>query len=955
MTISKTHIDAISDANWLRLKENQPTIRLNDSQQTAIKKLLGLSDFCAELLIHNQSFVDDVLASIESPDARIDYNEALKTCLCDITEQQFMEGALRDSRNRFMLKIAALDLLNLQSIERSLHDTSCLSEALINAAYHWLYNDFCSRYGTPQGEHGSQPLLILGMGKLGGKELNFSSDIDLIFCYPSSGEVTGRRKPLEHQQFFTKLAQQLIHALDASTQKGRVFRVDMRLRPLGDSGPLVMNMSAFEDYYQEQGREWERYAMVKARVLNDSSEYSEELQQILRPFVYRRYIDFSAMDSLRGMKDLINQEVRRRKLTNNIKLGPGGIREVEFIAQSFQLIKGGRITELQSPSLLSTLNQLSKENLLTDDDKETLKASYLYLRKVEHSLQQFADQQTQELPDSELDQDRLAHVMQTSSYSEFETLLTEHRNIINHQFQLLIGESPNANQYQAPEHMDDMRDIWQLSLPNDEMTDIFKRYMDATSADSFSLKVIDLKRQIEKKRPSPKATDTLHILVPQLLCHVITTTEKSAKNTDKVELIGRINHILLSILRRTTYLQLLVENQGAQQQLTRLCFASPWIAEQIAIHPILLDELLNPAALYKPTPYGEFASELRQILLRVEPDDLELQMETLRQFKQVQQLRVASADVTNATSVMKVSDYLSFLAESLIDEVVNLAWQQMVIRYGEPKGTSAEDKKFAVIAYGKLGGLELGYGSDLDLVFVHNTATNSVTSGKKSIDANQFYIKLAQRMMHLFMTKTPSGQLYEVDMRLRPSGNSGLLVCHLNTFEHYQNEQAWTWEHQALVRTRVVFGNSELTAQINQIRQGVLSKKRTKEQLKLDVSEMREKMRNHLNKGNQGWLDIKQDHGTIADVEFLVQYWVLLHAHISKSLSNWPDNVRILQQLSHHKIISEQVRDQLTQAYLDYRNQSHRLALQQSPNLVPRTEFSEHQNNVTRIWQETFG
>lgn len=953
MTISHTQIDATSDANWLRLKEKHPTLRLNDSQQTAIKKLFGLSDFCAELLTNDQRLIDDVLASIESPDSIIDYTEALNNCLYNITEQRAMEGILRDSRNRFMLKIAALDLLNLQSIDRSLYDTSRLSDALINAAYHWLYKAFCSQYGTPQGGYGPQPLLILGMGKLGGKELNFSSDIDLIFCYPSSGELTGRRKSLEHQQFFTKLAQQLIHALDVTTQKGRVFRVDMRLRPLGDSGPLVMNMSAFEDYYQEQGREWERYAMVKARVLNDSSEYSEELQQILRPFVYRRYIDFSAMDSLRGMKELINQEVRRRKLTNNIKLGPGGIREVEFIAQSFQLIKGGRITELQSPSLLSILEQLTKEGLLTDGDKEALKGSYLYLRKVEHSLQQFADQQTQVLPDSELDQHRLALVMQSSSYSEFEIALAEHRNIINQQFQLLIGDSPNETPYQASEHVDDMRDIWQLSLPEIEMADIFQRYMDAKSADLFSLKVIELKQQIEKKRPSPKASDTLKLLIPQLLCQVI-TTEKSAQSSDKVELLSRINHILLSILGRTTYLQLLVENQGAQHQLTRLCFASPWIAQQIAIHPILLDELLNPAALYKPTPYNEFTSELRQILLRVEPDDLELQMETLRQFKQVQQLRVASADVTNATSVMKVSDYLSFLAESLIDEVVNLAWQQMVVRYGEPEGASAEDKKFAVIAYGKLGGLELGYGSDLDLVFVHNAASNSITSGKKSIDANQFYIKLAQRMMHLFMTKTPSGQLYEVDMRLRPSGNSGLLVCHLNTFEHYQNEQAWTWEHQALVRTRVVFGAPKLTAQINAIRQGVLGKKRTKEQLKIDVSEMREKMRNHLNKGNQEWLDIKQDQGTIADIEFMVQYWVLLNAHISKSLSNWPDNVRILQQLTHHKIITEEVREQLTQAYLDYRNQSHRLALQQAPNLVPKTRFEEHQNNVKRIWRETF-
>ncbi|MDC0601810.1 bifunctional [glutamate--ammonia ligase]-adenylyl-L-tyrosine phosphorylase/[glutamate--ammonia-ligase] adenylyltransferase [Aliiglaciecola sp.] len=953
MITNSSLINATIEAHWQRLQDNQPELELTSTQLKTLKRIIGLSDFCAELIINKPSLISTVLATLKNPDGIIDYEVEISAGLAMADNQSSMEALLRDFRNQYMLQIAVLDLLNLQSTERSLLDISCLADALINGAYDWLYKAFCQQYGTPQGPHGAQPLLILGMGKLGGKELNFSSDIDLIFCYPSSGEVKGRRKPLEHQQFFTKLAQQLIHALDATTQHGRVFRVDMRLRPLGESGPLVTNMSAFEDYYQEQGREWERYAMVKARILNSTGEYAQELQQVLQPFVFRRYIDYSAMDSLRDMKALINQEVRRRKLNNNIKLGSGGIREVEFIAQSFQLIKGGRIPELQASSILLTLNQLNQQGFVDDHDYHTLLDSYLFLRKVENTLQQIADQQTQLLPDCDLDKARLAEVMNAPTYEAFEQLLREHREKINQQFQLLIGETPNTPQSQSLEHVDDMQDIWQLSLPQEEMTDIFQRHMPINTAATFSIQIIDLKKQIIKKRPSPKATDTLNILIPQLLSHVITTDPLAINNSNKVELLNRIIHIVLSILRRTTYLQLLLENQGAQQQLARLCFASPWIAEQIAIHPILLDELLNPAILYRPTPYDEFSSELRQMLLRVEPDDLELQMETLRQFKQIQQLRVACADVTNAMPIMQVSDYLTFLAEAIIDEVVNLAWQQMVARYGEPLGTTSQDKKFAVVAYGKLGGLELGYGSDLDLVFLHCAEPDGTTCGKKPIDTNQFYIKLAQRIMHLFMTKTPSGQLYDVDMRLRPSGNSGLLVCHVKTFEHYQVEQAWTWEHQALVRTRVVYGKPDFTAQINQIRQNILSLKRDQHQLKKAVAQMREKMRAHLNKGTADLLDIKQDFGAIADIEFMVQFWVLANTHVTKSLCMWSDNVRILEQLTAHNIISKETKNQLTTAYLDYRNQSHRLALQQASNHVPKSQFIEHQNNVKRIWQET--
>ncbi|MDO6691896.1 bifunctional [glutamate--ammonia ligase]-adenylyl-L-tyrosine phosphorylase/[glutamate--ammonia-ligase] adenylyltransferase [Aliiglaciecola sp. 3_MG-2023] len=954
MNTSFPLLTSTADKYWQQLCEISSIEEQPEPIQTQIKRLLGLSDFIRDTVLSDPLKLPPLIETLTNPRQNIDYQKELTTQLEKVSTEAELLDCLRIFRKQHMVAIAALDLLNLQSIEHSLTVTSELADVLIKGTYFWLYEHFCARYGTPMGEFGPQPLLILGMGKLGGKELNFSSDIDLIFCYPSKGEIENGKKTLEHQQFFNRLAQRIIHALHHTNQQGQVFRVDMRLRPLGESGPLVMHMAAFEDYYQEQGREWERYAMVKARILNDQSEYAEELHNILKPFIYRRYLDYSAIDSLREMKSLINQEVRRRGLTNNIKLGSGGIREVEFIAQSFQLIKGGREPRLQFPSILYTLAQLTELDLLPEEEYLQLKKSYLFLRKVEHCLQQFADKQTQVLPDTPLDQARLSAVMNCDDYCQLQQQLNEHSSWINQQFQMLIGDNSNENEAQDMTQTSAFVDAWKLDLTPQEISDLFTQVASKETSESLAHHILELKSSVEKKHPSPKAIVALNTLVPQLLASIICLDESNLDGSELSVLLDRIAHILLTVLRRTTYLQLLVENQGAQQQLVRLCHASPWIAEQIAKYPILLDELLNPVLLYHPTELKEYPDELRQSLLRVEPDDLELQMETLRQFKQIQQLKIAAADVTGVLPIMKVSDHLTFLAEAIINEVVNMAWEQMKQKYGIPDGSSDQNKKFAVIGYGKLGGIELGYGSDLDLVFVHQCDSQITTNGKKSIEANQFYTKLAQRIMHLFMTKTPSGQLYEIDMRLRPSGNAGLLVCHVNGFEQYQLQEAWTWEHQALVRARVVIGSPELTQHIEAIRRDVLCKPRDIETLQQDVTSMRHKMREHLNKGNENWLDVKQDAGAMADIEFLVQFWVLKNAQHCPKMVDWSDNVRLLQQLCSANYISADDKTRLTEAYLDYRNRSHRLTLLEKDNLVDKSQYSEHQKNVKAIWETTF-
>lgn len=938
-----------AESYWQRLQQSCAQTPLLEDNENSIKQILALSDFVAEALIRTPTMLETLLNQGLLQQNQVDYQQQLSLALENVSSEEQLQQCLRQFRALHMVRLAWRDLLNMQDIETSLQHVSTLADNLIMQASQWLYQHLCQRYGTPQGEHGPQPLLVIGMGKLGGKELNFSSDIDLIFAFPSSGATSGGRKSVEHQQFFTRLAQKLITALNQVTTDGQVFRVDMRLRPFGESGPLVANFAALEDYYQEQGREWERYAMVKGRILNPQSALKDELQSILKPFVYRRYLDYGAIDSLRKMKQLINQELRRRGLKNNIKLGRGGIREVEFIAQSFQLIRGGREPALRHQSLLTTLKQLEQLDILNLQEYQQLSEGYLFLRKTEHCLQQFADQQTQLLPDDKLNQQRLCQVMGYDNYPAFLACLQQHMQYIHQQFLLLVGGAEEEQEQQDDEELSSCKDLWQLALEPDEQLTLLQQWLNEDKSQQMITHLHTLKHQVAKRHIGQKGQDTIAKLIPRLL---LTTLKYPQQEVDK--LFQRLVTVLCAILGRTTYLDLLNENQGAADQLVKLCAASPWIAEQMARFPLLLDELLNPVALYQPTPLDQYAAELRETLLRVEPDDLEQQMEVLRQFKLSQQLRIAAADVTAAVPVMKVSDHLTYLAEAILDQVISLSWQQVSVRFGVPIGHDLHNSGFAVLAYGKMGGIELGYGSDLDLVFIHNADNNCVTDGKKSISAQQFYIKLAQRIMHHFNTKTVYGELYEADLRLRPSGNSGLLVCHINGFAQYQLQEAWTWEHQALVRSRFVWGHQQLAKEFSAVRQQVLCQPRQRTELASEVTTMRKKMRDHLTNAEIPGIDLKQDQGGIADIEFLVQYWVLAHAHLHPDLCLCSDNVRILQSLSQAGVITTQQQQRLNNAYLHFRNTNHRLALQQQAKAHATAEIDDFRAEVTAIWQQVF-
>lgn len=910
------------------------------------KHIITLSEFvlrsalqAPEIVIN--LFVTENVYQHESPHYQSLLKERLKSC---ISEDE-LHRELRLFRLEHMVSIAIADLVLNIALDESLKRLSELADALILEALAWL-SEFCyKKWGIPTNSQGeTQPLLVYGMGKLGGKELNFSSDIDLIFVYPESGETTGTRRTLDNQQFFTRLGQKLITALHQKTEDGFVYRVDMRLRPFGESGPLVLTFNAIEDYYQEQGRDWERYAMLKARLIGQGA-YHGQLSSLLRPFVYRRYIDFSVIDSLRRMKMMISQEVRRKKLIGNIKLGAGGIREVEFIVQVFQLIRGGRIKDLQQRSLLTVLPILVRHQEITAHSQQVLEKAYRFLRRVENIIQAIDDKQTQTLPDNPLDQARILHVLGDETFPTWQHFLDYLQRLtsgVHQEFIVLIGEE-SPNHKMEDEHW---MTLWESDWQDEESIEWILAHQPDWNAEKTWQLLIDLKRDFKQRSIGNRGRQILTKLVPLIISHIANI------NGNEVTL-ERTTWLLEKIVTRTAYLELLYENEGALKHLVKLCQASSWLAEHIAKYPILLDELIDPKLLNNPPELSSYSAELRQVLLRIPEEDLEAQMDMLRQFKQAQQLRIAAGDIVGVLPVTKVSDHLTALAEAIVGEVVNMAWQQVSERFGIPTSLAeTDDKGFAVIGYGKTGGCELGYSSDLDLVFIHNCKIDDITNGKKPVVASQFYVKLAQRIMHIFNTRMNNGILYELDMRLRPSGNSGVLVVNIETFKQYQNEEAWTWEHQALVRARAVYGQKQIIEQYNDIRHDILIQNRDEALLRQDVIDMRNKMRGHLDKSTSELCDIKQGKGGLVDIEFLTQYLVLNYSAKHHDVCKYSDNYRLFITFAEFGILTDKQKDVLINHYCQLRDFGHKTSLQNESAMMNCEQFLPFADEVTTIVQQ---
>lgn len=958
----------ISTEVYQRIIDHQQDL---DSDIGKLVYAIAMSDFFAEVLRKQPDFLLSCWQQAPNFSACNDYPHRLSQILANITDEAELYRALRQFRYQEMAKLSFCQSLNLASVEQIFIRLSQLAESLIIGARDWLYKKACTEMGTPIDSNG-QPmqLYILGMGKLGGFELNFSSDIDLIFTYPANGETVGARKSVENSKFFMRLGQRLINALDEFTADGFVYRTDMRLRPFGENGALALSFGAMEQYYQDQGRDWERYAMIKGRVLGmqPQDQHAQYLQKMLRPFVYRRYIDFSVIQALREMKGKIEREVRRRGLVDNIKLGAGGIREIEFIVQVFQLIRGGREVNLQSHQLLHLLPELVRLTLLTPTQQKHLQQAYLFLRRTENILQAINDQQTQQLPENELDRLRLVQATQTftqqnenqqiewisypiQDWQSFYTVLQQHQGKVREIFDNLIGNDKEEKVSRSQNKDNPWQDILDPDLSNQELEQLLETQ--GLNEQDFELalqRFIQFRTELTRRPIGSRGRDVLNQLIPNLLQQIFQQDPHLLVN-----LLARMLNIIEQILTRTTYLELLLENPQALQQLMELCTKSKLIAEQVARHPILLDELLDRKTLLNPPPYQQYADELKQYLLRLDPNDEEQILDGLRQFKQATLLRVACADILGALPVMKVSDHLTFLAEAIIEAVVNLAWKLVSARFGVPEHLKDNEKGFLVVGYGKLGGIELGYKSDLDLVFLYESATNSQTIGaKRSLDSNQFYLRLAQKILSIFSLNTFAGVLYEVDMRLRPSGESGLLCSSISAFEDYQLNEAWTWEKQALVRSRAVYGVPHLRQKFEQIRRKVLTNPRNSTLLKQDIVEMREKMYTHLANPHSEQFNLKTDRGGITDIEFIAQYLVLANAPVNPELSQWSDNVRIFDVMAEHQVISQKLSEQLKQCYVDLRNQIHHLNLLGEAIVVEPHIFQAERIFIQETWQTLF-
>jgi glutamate-ammonia-ligase adenylyltransferase len=929
----------------------------------ALRRVCALSDFVHEQAQRAPELLAELGASGEL-ERRLQGGELraqLQAALADCGDEDELGRRLRRFRNRQQMRIIWRDLTRQADLAETCRDLSDLADASIDGAYQWLFPRHCEQFGTPIGRRSGQVqhMVILGMGKLGAHELNLSSDIDLIFGYPEGGETEGVKRSLDNQEFFIRLGQRLIKALDAITVEGFVFRVDMRLRPYGSAGALVLSFNALEQYYQDQGRDWERYAMIKARVVGGDQAAGKQLLEMLRPFVYRRYLDFSAIEALRSMKQLIQQEVRRKGMSDNVKLGSGGIREVEFIAQAFQLIHGGRDLSLPQRPLLKVLATLEGQGYLPPPIIAEMKEGYEFLRYTEHALQAIGDRQTQMLPDNDIDRARVACIMGCDSWAQFMEHLAQWRGRIEWHFRQVIAD-PDEDEGGEVETCvgGEWLPLWEEAL-DEEMAGRQLAEAGFKEPAAALKRLIDLRSGSQVRTMQRLGRERLDAFIPRLLAQTV-----EHANPDLV--LERVLPLIEAVARRSAYLVLLTENPLALKRLLTLCAASPWIAEQITRFPLLLDELLNEGRLFKPPLAPELAAELRERLTRIPEDDLEQQMEALRHFKLAHGLRVAASEIAGTLPLMKVSDYLTWLAEAILDQVLALAWRQSVAKYGNPRRADGSlcDPDFIIVGYGKVGGLEFGHGSDLDLVFIHDGDSQAETDGAKPIDGAQFFARLGQRIIHLLTTQTTSGQLYDVDMRLRPSGAAGLLVSSLGAFERYQQNEAWTWEHQALVRARVLVGCARVGAAFERVRAEVLGRERDLPKLQAEVSEMRAKMRDNLGTRETAAgtaenafeaassFDLKQDAGGIVDIEFMVQYAALAWSRQHPELHRYTDNIRILDGLRDVGLMPAADVELLQEAYKAYRSAAHRQALQKQPGKVGGDQFAAERRSVMRLWRE---
>ncbi|MHB8493518.1 MAG: bifunctional [glutamate--ammonia ligase]-adenylyl-L-tyrosine phosphorylase/[glutamate--ammonia-ligase] adenylyltransferase [Casimicrobiaceae bacterium] len=842
--------------------------------------------------------------------------------------------ALRRLRRRVFLHTLARDLTGRAPFEEVVATMSTLAEVALRAAVDLHTRSLAAAHGTPIGAESGTPqsLIVIGMGKLGGGELNVSSDIDLVFAYPEEGETRGP-KPVSNREFFDRLGRRVISALADVDGDGYVFRVDMRLRPYGDSGPLTVSFSALEQYLVTQGRAWERYAWLKARAL--TGDRRGELAALVRPFVYRKYLDFDAYEGLRGIHRQIRDQERRRDYADDIKLGPGGIREIEFVVQALQIVRGGREPELRLRGTLPALAALAERQLLASHAVAVLEQGYRFLRAVEHRLQYRDDRQTQLLPDDASERARLATTMGFDDARGFEAALAAHRSGVLGQF-AAVFDTPG-------ETAEGPRDAYAMLWEDPQASGEVLAWLAGEGFDDPASLVATLRHMREGRRylqlPA-LSRERVDRLVPRLLA--VAATQRSP-GTLPAAVVSRLLALLEAVSGRSAYLALLTEHPPLLPRLAQLMGASAWAADYLTRRPLLLDELLDARVLLAPPDWSAWRQELAR-LLDASVGDAEASMDALRHFQHAQTFRLLAQDLSGQVTVERLADHLSALADTILDATLTGCWKLL-------RGAEAPTPRFAIVGYGKLGGKELGYASDLDLVFLYQADLESPAND----GAQERYARLAQRINTWLTSATAAGRLYETDLRLRPDGAAGLLVSSVAAFGRYQREQAWTWEHQALTRARFVAGDAAIGAAFESIRDGVLCMPRDAAKLAADVVDMRAKMApGHVNPTSG--FDLKHDRGGMVDIEFVVQYLVLAYAHRHHEMTRNAGNIALLSIAAEAGLLPMDVASAAADAYREYRRLQHQIRLTGAPHArVDAPPQSARRAAVDALWEHALG
>ncbi len=848
-------------------------------------------------------------------------------------DDEALKQRLRGLRQRVMATLIVRDISGLAPLAEVVESMTLLADISTNLALAYLHRQLARQFGEPLDSRGEvQRLMIVGMGKLGGRELNVSSDVDYIFVYPEEGQTAGAAgggKKIDTYDFFGRLGKRLIAALGEVTGDGQVFRVDMRLRPNGDSGPLACSLDSLENYFITQGREWERYAWIKARVMNAGEnlqpQWVNALEGISRPFIFRKYLDFGAINAMRDLHAQIRREVARKDMAEHIKLGPGGIREIEFMAQVYQLIRGGRDPGLQIRPTLKVLALLVGRRLLPAEGVRELIAAYEFLRRLEHRLQYVNDAQTHMLPTGDSERLQMARAMGFTDWAALLRVTNDHRACVARHFEQVFSDPQEGTHTLAG--------LWFGQSEGDDALETLSTL--GYRQPQAMLESLQTLRGSNRYLQLPASNrERLDALGPRLI-------EAAAATKTPDATWQRGLNFLETISRRGAYLAMLQQYPQALHKIAELVGSSSWAAEYLTRHPILLDELLDPRLYEEMTDWPLFCNELYQRLAD-HAGDTEREMDILREAHHEQVFRLLAQDLAGLLTLEHLSDHLARVADILLQTTLDLCWSKLKSRHPHPD----RPPRFAVIGYGKLGGKELGYASDLDLVYLHDDPEPG---------AGELYSRLAQRMNTWMSSQTSAGQLFETDLRLRPNGDAGMLVCPIDAFRDYQLNNAWVWEHQALTRARFCAGDADVGAQFEAIRIRILRQPRELDKLKEDVLSMRQRMLDKHASRSADEFDIKQDPGGIIDVEFIVQYLVLGHAHKHAALCGNLGNIALLRIAAELELIPREMADPVRNAYREFRRLQHALRLNGGPrSRVERDTVAVHIDAVRNLWQRVF-